>query len=503
MSFKSVFLQVTSSFGSLKNLFKPSMDFGTKSLHQVLSDQLYSIDEITEDDLILKPFIEKYDNTATSCGSELFKHWTYSIKSKEQIENIQRDMQQLSDSESIGFAEATLRKSAGKQKNGNFVRDLWDGFSVSSWIVDHFDALFIFNLLFSIGGCFLFRNYIAVFIIFFFIYNFALFLLTNKTIAHITSSIGYFFSLCNTLRKIDKYTDFQLSVEKPDYKRFSKLQNFSLFFKEGIGGPSSADIVSILIDYFRIFFAAELFSFTKVKKVLLNNIDEVRKVFLYTGYIDCLINSLNIMADNDCCFAKISESDEITFTNLKHPLLEKSIGQTKKITTNLIVTGLNMSGKTTFMKSLGINQLLATSFGFCFAESYEAPVLDVLSSISINDALLNGKSRYYAEAERLLVIKQKIEDHKCLCLIDEILSGTNSDERIYGSTKILKDFAKSKSFLIAATHDTQIAEDLNGLYEPVYFDGEIEGDRIIFDYTIKQGIVSKRNGLLILKLLGV
>lgn len=188
---------------------------------------------------------------------------------------------------------------------------------------------------------------------------------------------------------------------------------------------------------------------------------------------------------------------------MKHPLLENSIGQTKEITTNLIVTGLNMSGKTTFMKSLGLNQLLATSFGFCFAERYEAPVLDVLSSISINDALLNGKSRYYAEAERLLVIKQKIQDHQCLCLIDEILSGTNSDERIYGSTKILKDFAKSKSFLIAATHDTQIAEDLNSLYEPVYFDGEIEGDRIKFDYTIKQGIVSKRNGLLILKLLGV
>ena len=188
---------------------------------------------------------------------------------------------------------------------------------------------------------------------------------------------------------------------------------------------------------------------------------------------------------------------------MKQPLVENSVPQTKKISTSLIITGLNMSGKTTFMKSLGLNQLLATSFGFCFAKKYETSVLDILSSITINDELLNGKSRYYAEAERLLLIKQKLNDHDCLCLIDEILSGTNSDDRIYGSTEILREFTKTSSLIIAATHDIQIANNLTNLYEPVYFDGEIQGNRIEFDYLIKSGIVSKKNGLLILKLLGI
>ena len=94
-------------------------------------------------------------------------------------------------------------------------------------------------------------------------------------------------------------------------------------------------------------------------------------------------------------------------------------------------------------------------------------------------------------------------ESRCLCLIDEILSGTNSEERIYGSTRILNEFAKNESVLIAATHDTQIAENICSEYAPVYFDGEIDNDKIKFDYKIKEGIVSKKNGLLLLKLLGL
>lgn len=503
MSVKSVIYKAANGIISIPRLFKSDIKYANQSLHSVVSDQVYSVDEITEEDLLLKPFIEKYDNTLTSCGSEVFKHWLYSVKSKAEIQNIQKDLEYLETTGNAGLLENLLLKKAGKQKTGNFVRDLWNGFSVSSWIINHFYLLFFLNLFLNVTGCFLFQKYIVLFIIFFFLFNFLLFILTNKMVSHITASIGYFFNLCGTLKKIDKQTDLTLSLEKPDYKKFSKIQFYSVFFKEGIGGPSSGDPASILLDYLRIFFAAELYSFCRVKKLLLLNIEDLRNIYLYIGYLDCLLNNLRIMKEHNCCFSKISDNSKIVFKNMNHPLLENSIGQTKEISTNLIVTGLNMSGKTTFMKSLGLNQLLATSFGFCFAESFQTPVLDVLSSIAINDALLNGKSRYYAEAERLLLIKQKIEDHQCLCVIDEILSGTNSEERIYGSTKILKDFAKSSSIFVAATHDTQIAENLNELYEPVYFDGEIEGNRIQFDYKIKQGIVSKRNGLLILKLLGV
>lgn len=504
MSIKSTVFRSLTNLKSFSSYFKSNIDYGNKNLHQVLEkDYLYSIDEITAEDFHLESFIKKYDHTYTSCGTEVFNHWLHSIKTKEQVENIQQDMKYLASSSSVNFLETLLKKKVSKQISGNFIRDLWDGFSVKSWIVDHFTYLFLFNILFNLVGALLFKKYIALFIIFFCIINFALFILTNKLVAHITSSIGYFFSLCGTLKKIDKATELQLTIKMPDYKRFSKMQKYAVFFKKGIGGPSSGDLISLLIDYMRIFFAVELYSFTRVKKELINNIEELRNIYLYVGYVDCLLNSLHIMEDHSICFSKITENKDISFIDMKQPLVENSVPQTKKISTSLIITGLNMSGKTTFMKSLGLNQLLATSFGFCFAKKYETSVLDILSSITINDELLNGKSRYYAEAERLLLIKQKLNDHDCLCLIDEILSGTNSDDRIYGSTEILREFTKTSSLIIAATHDIQIANNLTNLYEPVYFDGEIQGNRIEFDYLIKSGIVSKKNGLLILKLLGI
>jgi len=493
--------KVIKTIRSPKSLFTSKIDYEKVTLHQTFNNQLYTVDEITAEDLQLKDFINKYDDCYTTCGSDLFHHWLHSIKSKQEVQALQKDMKTVRESDSIGIISMYLQKFAGKQKDGCLVRDLWNGFSINHIVINNFYFLFFFNLILNTVLSVVLPKYLLLFIILFFVFNFVLFLITNKYIAHVTASLGYFFSLCNTLRKIDKKTSLKLTVTMPDYKKFSSLRLYSTFFKQGFGGPASGDIISLLIDYFRIFFAFELYSYKKVEKSILKNQNTIRSIYLYIGYLDCIINSLYIMEENDCCYSEIKDDVKIDFENLRQPLVQNSLGQTKCIEKNLIVTGLNMSGKTTFMKSVGINQILATSFGFSFAGSFTTSVMDVLSSICINDSLLNGKSRYYAEAERLIKIKNILKDHNCLCLIDEILSGTNSEERIEGSTKILSDFAAYNSILIAATHDTQIAQNLTGLYQPVYFDGEIENDRIIFDYKIKDGVVSKKNGLLILKLL--
>lgn len=478
------------------------IDYNKVMLHDVLNGQKYNIDDITGSDLQLEDFRSKYDDCQTTCGSDLFHHWLYSIKNQKEISEIQQDMKLLYDSGEIGRINRYLQKYAGVQKEGCLVRDLWNGFSVHNKVIDNFYVLFFSNLIINTVLSLLFSKYLILFIILFFIINFILFLITNRYVSHVTASLGYFFSLCRTIKKIDKKIRISLSKKIPDYKRFNSLLPYSVFFKQGFGGPSSGDIISLLIDYFRVFFAFELFSFKIVEKSILKNQDTIRNIYLYIGYLDCLINSLYIIEENNCCYSELSEAaDKIDFENMRHPLVENSLGQSKCINTNLIVTGLNMSGKTTFMKSTGINQLLATSFGFCFADRFTTSIRDVLSSICINDSLLNGKSRYYAEAERLVAIKKILKDHSCLCLIDEILSGTNSEERIEGSTKILKDFGSYNSIMIAATHDTQIAQNLSQNYHQIYFDGEIVDDHILFDYKIKEGIVSKKNGLLILKLL--
>lgn len=499
---EKVFIAINKVICYLRNCLKPVIKHGNIRLHDVTQNQLFSIDEITAEDLLLKDFIEKYDNTITSCGSEVFHHWLYSIKSKKEISAIQSDIKEISASNRT-YLEHCLTKYVGKQKNGCFIRDLWNGFSINNWVINHFYILYLLNFIICTSLAILYTKMLPLFIILFFVINFIFFILTNPYISHISSSLGYFLELCLSLSKIEKKYKFHLSEKTPNYKKFSHLFIQSIFFKEGIGGPSSGDIFSVILDYFRVFFAFELFAYKKTEKFIKKNIDDVKKIYLFVGYIDCILNNCRIIEENNCCLSTITEDCAIDFNNMNHPLLENSISQSRNVNKNLIITGLNMSGKTTFMKSLGLNQILATSFGFCFAKEYSTCILNVLSSICINDELLNGKSRYYAEAERLVGIKNFVEKNTCLCLIDEILSGTNSEERIYGSTLILKEFAKNNSIFIAATHDIQIAENLSGIYDPIYFDGEISGDRIKFDYLIKDGIVSKKNGLLLLKILGL
>lgn len=487
----------------IASFFKDKSVWNEKNLHSYLNDYSSVIDDTTYDDLLLDEFSERYNQTKTTCGDEVFNHFLRATKSKEQIETLQDDIKSLSDEDSE-IIQKYLRK-AGKQRRGFVVGDLWEGFTIKSKIIDNFYIIFLLNLCISTAIYFLANKTIFFAILFFLIFNFALYIITNNKISRVIGSINYIRMICNALKKISKKTSLQLSVEKPSLKKLGTLNYYAIFLKDGIGGPDSGDILSIIIDYIRSFLCYELFAFKKTSNLITQNLENIHQIIYYAGYLDFLTNAKTIMEENQTCFTTFTEAPkEISFENLSHPLLDNSVSQTKTVKNGLIITGLNMSGKTTFMKTLAMNQLLATSFGFCFATNFTTSVYKIVTSFAINDDLLAGKSRYYAEAHRLLEIKNQLKTQSTICFVDEILSGTNSQDRIYGATKILEDFAKSESsIIIAATHDNQIAETLSSKLLPVYFDGEVEGDNISFDYLIKDGIVSNRNGLLILKLIGL
>lgn len=486
----------------IKNLFSEKTDFTLTSLHEQLNDYEYEIDADTYDDLLLPQFEKKYNKTFTTCGDEVFNHWLRSIKSKEQITALQSDISSLSASPHTAKIEKYLKK-IGKQFRGNLTCDLWNGFNIKFWVIDNFYQLYALNILLSF--CIFLLNTKILFLpaAFFCIFNLILFVLTNGKISRISGSIHYFLTVCVRLNKILKKTNIKLSIPVPNLREIIKVGGHSFLFRDGFGN-TAGDIISLLLDYLRTFFCLELFAYKKVSKIVYKNRDELRRVIYFTGYLDCLLNTVRIMENSETVLSAVAENSSIEFLEIKHPLIEGSVGQSKNLERGVIITGLNMAGKTTFMKSLGLNQLLATSFGFAFAQSYSTRVLSILTSLKINDDILKSQSRYYAEAKRLSSIRERINAQPCLCLIDEILSGTNSDDRIYGATLILKEFASSsKSIILAATHDLSIAENLKELYDLAYFDGEIQDDKLIFDYMLKNGIVSKKNGLLILKLMGI
>ena len=498
-----LYIKYRNILDKIKSLFKDQSYYISKRLHDYRHDYEYEIDDMTFDDLMLSEFCEKFNHTVTSCGDEVFYHWLRSIKDGATIKTLQNDLESIKKNKDTDLIIRIFSK-IGKQKRGNVISDIWEGFTIKSKLIDNFYILFIINVLISVSISIINVKFISLSIIFFCFFNFIIYILTNAKISRVSGSINYILILCRALKKIERKTNLQLSIEMPNYKKFNRLDRYVLFFKDGIGGPESGDLFSLFIDYLRLFLCFEIYAFKRTSKFVMENLEEVHKIVYFIGYLDCLINSKKIMDEYKTVYSQIDSQKGISFNEMIHPLLPNSVSQTKDIRQGLIITGLNMSGKTTFMKSLAINQLLATSFGFCFAKSYHTNVLNIISSFRINDDMLHGKSRYYAEAYRLLEINNQVKTKNTLCLVDEILSGTNSDDRIYGATVILKNFSSSKnSIVVAATHDNKIAESLSDILSAVYFDGEISEDQINFDYIIKDGIVSKRNGLLILKLIGL
>ncbi len=158
-----------------------------------------------------------------------------------------------------------------------------------------------------------------------------------------------------------------------------------------------------------------------------------------------------------------------------------------------------MSGKSTFLRTLGVNAILAQSFYTCTAKKYVSSHFHVLTSIALTDDLIEGNSSYANEAKRLLAFIHASEgNNPVLCLIDEILRGTNTCERLAASKAILKHMSTRNMIVVAATHDIDIATSLKNLFDNYHFKERIEHDGFHFDYVICPGIVTTTNAIRLL-----
>lgn len=170
----------------------------------------------------------------------------------------------------------------------------------------------------------------------------------------------------------------------------------------------------------------------------------------------------------------------------------------------VVLTGTNMSGKSTFLRMIGINVLFAQTFYFTLSSKYEAPFLNIVTSISPKDDVTSGKSYYLAEVEAILRIINASDDKvKPLCIIDEIFRGTNPIERISSSMAILNYINKRDAITLVATHDKELTDSLKNSYNFYYFSEDVDYKKgLSFDYKIKQGVVKSRNAIKLLEYVG-
>ena len=172
-----------------------------------------------------------------------------------------------------------------------------------------------------------------------------------------------------------------------------------------------------------------------------------------------------------------------------------------------IITGSNMSGKSTILRTFGTNLILAFAGTVSSAKTMNTSHAQVVTYMRIKDALEENTSTFRAELNRVKLILQHIEaKEKCLFLIDEMLRGTNSKDKVKGSKAITKKIINNNAYAIIATHDIQLAEmsyEFPEVVKNYYFDIEFKGEELIFDYKIKPGICSNFNASFLLEQIGV
>lgn len=255
------------------------------------------------------------------------------------------------------------------------------------------------------------------------------------------------------------------------------------------------------------FFLFEINNACKVEKWITNYKHIVEKWFEVVAFFDAQNSLANVVFNHPkFVFPEILVSKEtINAIHLGHPLLDVNKRIDNNFTINkeefFIVTGANMAGKSTFLRTVSLSIVMANCGLPVCAERFKYSPIKLITSMRTTDSLTEDESYFYSELKRLKFIVDEIETQDYFIILDEILKGTNSKDKAIGSKKFVEKLTKSKSTGIIATHDVSLCE-LENEFSRIknhYFDAEIINNELHFDYKIKDGICKNMNASFLLK----
>lgn len=326
-------------------------------------------------------------------------------------------------------------------------------------------------------------------------------------------NINYYLNGVNQLSKSLKVSKKLAEIPeiKSHYKDFSFLKKIDLikFKTEFVGFDKYVKneytfIIWFPIELLKIQFNLEYIIFFSFIDSIIKEKDSIEKMFCFIGEIDSAISTASLKAgENKICTPNFTKEKQLFSTKIYHPLIDNCI--TNSINLNnksMLLTGSNMSGKTTFIRTAAINSILAQTLNVCFAKEYSAPFFKVYSSIRITDDLLDNTSYYL---EEVLTVKELVDaaknEENCLFVLDEIFKGTNTIERISGGKAILSYLNKKNHTVLVSTHDIELTDLLaKENYELFHFSEQIENEKLFFDHKLKSGKLKTRNAIKILEL---
>ncbi len=323
------------------------------------------------------------------------------------------------------------------------------------------------------------------------------------------ATLNYSLSMLHTLRKIRKLKDPVIDAVCSDtYPCIDKLRPvMRLGFLGSAASASDNPAAGMAILVIKLFLL-DLIVYEYVRARLWRHHGDLFKVHEQLGKMDAAIAIASFKKRTG--FYSEPELDFsgdrpafIVSEGMAHPMLHAPVPNDISTHQSVLITGSNASGKSTYIKTVAVNAILAQSIGVCAAKSYRASAFRIYTSMALKDNLAAGESYYIVETKSLKRVLDAADGQlPVLAVIDEVLRGTNTVERIAASAEILAAMHDKGVVCIAATHDVELCGLLAGKYALFHFDEKITDGKMTFDYTVKPGPAETRNAIDLLGLMG-
>ena len=463
---------------------------------------------------------QNLNRTATFIGKKTLANQLLTLLSNEDIHRNHKAVQELS--KKIDWRQEFLAFAKISNDNKTSYKTLlqWNRFNsnplskISIWISYVLPLLFIGTLMaYLITSKTVFLSYLA----YVFVINLGF---LGRFLKRIQIEIA---NASNIDVIIDKYALLMQKIEEETFqserlidlqKRLTyKKENASVHLKQLASLFSKMDSIGNFVTGL-VFNGTFLFNFHVLKALIQWRKDHAEALedwLEVIGEFEMLNSLANLSYNNpDFVYPALNTNFEIKFSNLSHPLLnpETRIGNEVQFYPQsfMILTGSNMSGKSTFLRSLGINMVLTGIGSSVCASQANVHPLPVLVSMRLSDSLSDSESYFFAEIKRLKLIMDELEVSPAFVLLDEILRGTNSDDKRNGTIEVVKKVIKKKTIGAIATHDIEVCLTTNeypNVLTNKCFEVEIKNDELYFDYKLRDGICQNKSATFLMKKMGV
>lgn len=470
------------------------------------------LDDITWNDLGMDEVFRRIDRTYSAAGEEYLYYTLRNIScGREALEHLEEVVNWLQEQENIKVRIQLLMKRLGHL--GKY--SLYDYLDNLDYLGERSNRKIVLgNLLYLPFLLLLFVQPAmgTIGIVLCMLWHIMTYFREKKVIEPYIISFAYVLRLIDVCEELEKQKipvyRRELDELREALKSLRELRRGAYWVMAGNQGKIGGNPLDILADYLRMILHLDIWQFNLMLRKLRLKTNEVDRLLGITGYLDMAISVGGFRRSLEgYCIPQLEENANKVYLHMEggwHPLLTHPVKNSIRADRGVLLTGSNASGKSTFLKMVAVNAVLAQTIHTCTAESYHAPVFRIFSSMALRDSIQNGESYYIVEIRSLkrILDAAQTETAPVLSFVDEVLRGTNTVERIAAATQILIHLSESGVLCFTATHDIEMTELLKDCYDNYHFEEVIRDGDISFPYELLPGRAGTRNAIRLLALMG-